>query len=509
MKFKQILGVATALMMAVGVPNSVRAEGTKEIQLTDYRYESCMRGLYGYVFSNIKASSENNDVYGTLTSQTKPCESEDVRVIDSVILKPDGSELFQQGQYGLKYVKNGWYSVIDSIGFPQCDSWFVARDNSTPKMWCLIDANGNKISSFNAYDRTGLLGIYDNKYAVVGSATFENADTQGDADYSVDFDALIRLSDGKVIINVTEEPVKDPAELYVSTDKKYFMVRGIGWTGTKDSGQRQPFTETSYFDLEGNEISEPPDVEFENCISKEEYLDIDENGSLHTDKVDRSYVIKSKDIGDKTYYAVFKQLTDGESVADYTPKEQPSTWATDSISKATSEGLLYNNANCRYKDNISRQDFCILAVEAYCKSQGMEVDDYIKANNITLDYNQFTDTDNAYVLLANKLGIVSGTSDTTFSPDRGITRQEAAVLLNNIASLCELKPNSEKASYTDEAKFATWAKDAIYNVSNIQNSDGVAIMNGMEENHFSPWSLYSREQAYVTIYRLYEMCNQK
>jgi hypothetical protein len=126
-----------------------------------------------------------------------------------------------------------------------------------------------------------------------------------------------------------------------------------------------------------------------------------------------------------------------------------------------------------------------------------------------LDYKKFTDTDNAYVLLANKLGIVSGTSDTTFSPDRGITRQEAAVLLNNIANLCELKPNSEKASYTDEAKFATWAKDAIYNVSNIQNSDGVAIMNGMEENHFSPWSLYSREQAYVTIYRLYEMCNQR
>jgi hypothetical protein len=507
MKCKKLIGFMTAVMMAASMPSAARADDTEEVQLTDYRYDNMMLGLNGYSFANLEHIVKDKSDY----NNTKLPINENYD--KSVILKPDGTEIFQQGKYKIRSYfefekcegeRYDLYGNSATYDYPQCNNKFIVYDRETGKCG-LIDDNGNLITDCTYRGLT----FVDEDYLMTVVPEFQN--NSPDKKYvtmASAADKLIRASDGEIMFDT---PKNCGTWIYMSNDGKYYdhcVERGI------KTGSNYEY----FYDREGNPIDKEVIREkrgnenltfdrFSTWIY--EHLTVDENNMPILDQTDNSYVIKEKEIGGKTYYALFKQLTDGEGVADYTPKEQPSTWATDSISKATSEGLLYNNANCRYKANISRQDFCILAVEAYCKSQGMEIDDYIKANNITLDYKKFTDTDNAYVLLANKLGIVSGTSDTTFSPDRGITRQEAAVLLNNIANLCELKPNSEKASYTDEAKFATWAKDAIYNVSNIQNSDGVAIMNGMEENHFSPWSLYSREQAYVTIYRLYEMCNQR
>ena len=61
------------------------------------------------------------------------------------------------------------------------------------------------------------------------------------------------------------------------------------------------------------------------------------------------------------------------------------------------------------------------------KKTGMSVSVYatVKGKTIT---DPFTDTDNADILAAHALGIVNGTSKTTFNPGGSITRQEAAVL---------------------------------------------------------------------------------
>ncbi|MCD7778179.1 MAG: S-layer homology domain-containing protein [Clostridiales bacterium] len=170
---------------------------------------------------------------------------------------------------------------------------------------------------------------------------------------------------------------------------------------------------------------------------------------------------------------------------------------------------MFNNASVRYTDNISRLDFAILAAEVFCKAKGVEIDEYIDQNNISLDFDKFTDTENAHVLLANKLGILNGTSETEFSPARGITRQEAAVMINNLAGLLGLSPNSDRQYFSDSSYFADWESEAICNVSNIRNSEGTALMTGTEENKFSPWMVYSREQAYVTLWRLYETAADK
>lgn len=516
-RWKRILALTSTLVLIA--PTNILAE---EIQLTDYRYENCMYGLYGYNFCNV---SGDKNIFGD--DNLKYDKSNNTISVNSIILKPDGTELFQQGKYDVSYSLLSSYIASTSMGFPQYEFLFTARDRAT-KEDCILDQYGNEVCRFYAglldlysIDLTGpmietvildtrRIGLVDEikingkKYLIVGGSYFSHF---GDnlSNYYGTVSLLIRESDWKVIINTTYNPALHPANLYISTDEQYLMIDGQEMYGPPDSGHRQPITARYYYDLEGNMIEKPEGAEFVRYLDTGEYLQINSDGIVTTDKINRNYTFKEKNIGGKNYYALFKELEEGETAADYIPEEQPSFWAVDTIRQATDAGLLYNNSNCRYKDNISRQDFAVLAVEAYCKSLGKEVDEYVSENNITLDFDKFEDTQNAYILLANKLGILSGTSDTTFSPDRGITRQEAAVMLNNMAELSGLSPNSEQVDFADDSYFATWAEDAIASISSIKNDKGIAIMGGTEVNKFSPWMTFSREQAYVTIYRLFEM----
>lgn len=60
-------------------------------------------------------------------------------------------------------------------------------------------------------------------------------------------------------------------------------------------------------------------------------------------------------------------------------------------------------------------------------------------------------------------GIVNGTSDTTFSPDKSITRQEIAAILQRYAKYkgVDVTQTADLSAYTDNASVASWASDAM------------------------------------------------
>ena len=466
-RWKKILALTFTLSLIS--PSNIFAE---EIQLTDYRYENCMYGLYGYNFCNIFTGKiASNNVYGESNYVYYKDNTGDDRIIyDSVILNPDGTELFQQGKYETAYSWTSLIPGIEGVDFPQYEHFFIVQDKTTDDSY-LLDQFNNVLATVTKNWDSHSLGIMDileinnEEYILLGSTVFEGANLESGIYCPGNVRALVRTRDGKVIFNLMVNPRWEASTLYISTDENYLMTfsASLNYNGYDYSRE--------YYDLEGNVIDEPEGVTFNQYINTGEYLQINSDYIVTTDKVNRNYTFKEKVIGGKSYYALFKELEEGETAADYIPEEQPSFWAVDTIRQATEAGLLYNNSNCRYQANISRQDFAVLAVEAYCKSLGMNVDEYVSKNNITLDFDKFEDTQNAYVLLSNELGILSGTSDTTFSPDRGITRQEAAVMLNNMAKLSGLSPNSEQVDFVDDSYFATWAEDAITSISSIKNDD--------------------------------------
>jgi len=171
-----------------------------------------------------------------------------------------------------------------------------------------------------------------------------------------------------------------------------------------------------------------------------------------------------------------------------------SQWAQDSINTAIEVDIVPKELQNDYTKNITRQEFCRLAVKTYMTKTGYKVDNSLK--------NPFEDVSDEYVTAAYSLGIVSGTGKNKFSPNNAITRQEAAVMLNNLADLLNMKKDDRTIEFIDEKYFAQWAKESIYSISSIR-SGNTYIMTGTEANKFSPWMNYTREQAVATMLRLY------
>lgn len=180
----------------------------------------------------------------------------------------------------------------------------------------------------------------------------------------------------------------------------------------------------------------------------------------------------------------------------------PSDWAQSEVWDAIITGLVPNDLQSAYRNNITREEFCRLMVTLMEQSVNIDIDAYLKAENITVS-NPFIDTDDSDVLAAYALGIVSGTSENTFSPGNSITRQEAATMLARTAKVLDLT-TEESENFKDAGQFASWASESIAFVSGLADpTNGVKVMNGMGNGNFAPTDSYSREQAILTALRLF------
>ena len=112
----------------------------------------------------------------------------------------------------------------------------------------------------------------------------------------------------------------------------------------------------------------------------------------------------------------------------------------------------------------------------------------------------FTDTDKDYIKVAFALGSVNGVSDTKFSPNALITRQEAATMLANTIHMqvgFSYKENTSRYGYSDFSKIASWAKPAVmvmYSTDVMEGTGGKFDYNGK----------YTREQSIATMKRIYD-----
>lgn len=172
-------------------------------------------------------------------------------------------------------------------------------------------------------------------------------------------------------------------------------------------------------------------------------------------------------------------------------------WADNAVKIMTDYGIMPPNLAYNYKSNITRREYCALAVNFYNANMG----EYM--GKAYTDTSPFTDVDDFYVSAAADLGIVSGVGNGKFEPDRPITRQEAAVLLCNLAKVTGKHTNIQKpATFADDSAIALWAKASVYEICGIRSESGECVMVGTGNKKFSPTTYYTRQQAVATIYRL-------
>jgi hypothetical protein len=193
------------------------------------------------------------------------------------------------------------------------------------------------------------------------------------------------------------------------------------------------------------------------------------------------------------------------SQGDNGPPDDASDWAKAGMDEAISLDIIPHELQNNYRFNITREEFCQLVVQMIVAKSGAVNDlelstvELLLYSEMDLSDEPFSDTSDRAVKLAYDLHIVNGTGNGLFSPKSFITRQEAAVMLGRTAAVWEVTAYSNSPiQFTDAGDIAPWAKASIDFVS----ANG--IMEGTGNGNFSPQANYTREQAILTVLRLYK-----
>lgn len=185
-------------------------------------------------------------------------------------------------------------------------------------------------------------------------------------------------------------------------------------------------------------------------------------------------------------------------------KSAMSSWAYEEVTAAIEEDLVPNYLQNLYLNNINRDEFCDLTMQAVSETMGKDIEDIVveKTGKTLAQWQQeypFYDSTNSNVVAAYALGIVTGRGSGVFDPYASITRQEAAAFLMRSAKVLGMDTSKiTAAGFKDEGKVGVVFKDAVNFVYQIN------VMNGTGGGNFSPTGKYTREQSYITIYRLFQ-----
>lgn len=183
----------------------------------------------------------------------------------------------------------------------------------------------------------------------------------------------------------------------------------------------------------------------------------------------------------------------------------PAAWALAEVLEAEFRKLVPPEMQSEYTKTVTRSEFCTLAIVCVEQTMEMSIDEYLASDGKTIasvspfkDIFALDEQSQKDILAAYALNIVAGTSTTTFEPANPITREQAAKMLTATAAALGENTQASIPAFADGESISAWARPYIGYVFNAK------IMSGIGGNQFSPKGEYQRQQAYMTMLRLYK-----
>jgi hypothetical protein len=374
----------------------------------------------------------------------------------------DGSEYFYVSDYidGLATIRTGDYTMYK---------------------WGFIDKEGKEVIKAQ-YDHAkdfseGLAAIRkSHKWGFVNNAGQEVITPQYDDAYSFQEGlAWVKTGEKWGAIDKTGKEVIKPQydDWFVGSDIAYAFTEGFAFVRQGDN--------FGYIDKTGKEVT---GLQFENAWYFNE---------------GRAPV----QVGEKWGY-ITNPLTTSATPPSVNGNDIPAQWAKAEVDAAISLNLVPEDMQNGYAQNITRAEFSSLAINLLTVKTGKSIDEMLAEADKEIDNTVFNDTTDETVLAAYAFGIVTGKSNGTFDPNGNITRQEAAVMLARTAKLFNINSSSTGTEFADKGNIASWANEAVAFVSSVEDKTNNAfIMGGTGNNNFSPNASYTRQQAYITMKRLF------
>ena len=188
---------------------------------------------------------------------------------------------------------------------------------------------------------------------------------------------------------------------------------------------------------------------------------------------------------------LFRVSTDDPDLLNQDGELHADAWAMESVKKAQAAGLIPASLQgADLTQTITRAEFAAVSVELYEAMSGKTAP--------TVTDNPFTDTSDPAVLQAYALGLTTGTSGTTFSPNANLTREQAATMLARVYTKLGGKLEGGETAFADAGAISDWAAESVSFMS------GKGILNGVGDNKFAPAQVNQRQEALTLAVRMLE-----
>lgn len=181
------------------------------------------------------------------------------------------------------------------------------------------------------------------------------------------------------------------------------------------------------------------------------------------------------------------------------------TWAEPEIVSAVRKGFVPADLQDNYKNTITREQFCRMAIMYLEYATGKDIDTILSERNLTIDKDAFEDTDNKYILAAYALEITKGTRAPSegkpgvFDPNGSFNREMAATMLARVSKvLGQDTDNAPDAGYADIGAASSWAVNSI----NFCYASDVMTGTSKTPLKFSPKEAYTIQQSIATFDRM-------
>jgi len=102
----------------------------------------------------------------------------------------------------------------------------------------------------------------------------------------------------------------------------------------------------------------------------------------------------------------------------------------------------------------------------------------------------------AEILTARQYGLINGIGDNLFDPDAPITREQMAVLLNNLKDYLTSAVSGSSAHYTDVSE-----EDNAWSIDAIEAMSALGILTGFPDGSFLPQESLTRAEMTVLMKR--------
>ena len=168
-------------------------------------------------------------------------------------------------------------------------------------------------------------------------------------------------------------------------------------------------------------------------------------------------------------------------------------WAEPAIANLTQQGIVSGDGTGSYNPelNVTRAEFSKMLVGAYEAKNPNAV--------ITEGEPSFADVDKSewyseYINKAYGYGLINGTTELTFEPDRNVTREEMAAMICRAVDGATAVYGDLTEEFSDADMISDWARpyvSALY---------ALGIMQGDQNNCFNPLNYANRAEAAVVIY---------